>query len=1440
MGRLFGVLALLVGCVHGGCLMGEPLVTSASLPICKEWENREACCSEESLLELAPNWAGLNYHFDRCVSCKENWEHVLCTAACSPRQDLLVHNSSLIDPKLTLWGEERRHTPLLFSMRLSQKLCDKLWYSCEADDTDAFSADGRSQTIHYTFNDGDTLARLKASNNMIKTGLSPTGISARGAALENSFSSFGNFSSSLVNVGSGVVDAGKSFVGALKRANDTVAAAGRRLFCEMMSAQGSPGLGLKLGLRTTDPVVRRSARPVMPVCPEMPATLDGGANCTGNVCENGHYALPATFTKARLASALAAAMQVGAACRWVQLPGVQLHYNQRVSSAARGNLPGFTPYPARLDTADRCQELCDAHADCSAFSWRGSGVGHMHYHKCFLMSNPDNKRMRSNDFLSAARVCDTTELDMFDVRCMGRASSGAGVACRNSVMGFSPLAANKTHMWTDSAFSPLAVSAVASAGASCDTALFDCSPCYRTLPPVELRLSPTRSFDLSLTVPTAECKGIEEIPSLTECGPLKYSHPCGQTLAPFCDEATGKCSNGQAQDSTTYDYGSTDASVKQRPVACLTSEDVAKTDKKWNAFEFCYLQQNNQIYLSRSAGHTMEYVILLIMGAIVANAVSQSSIECFPACMSYVIMGAVLGGIALNSGLTSPDDLSFDTQFFTFFLLPPIIFAEGFSLNIGKFANNLGAISAYAIIGTLISVTFLANVLFAASSAIGSSWDFPQLSFNEALAFSAMICATDPVATCDTFNEHKVDHTVEILVVGESLVNDAAAIVLYKTFKEWVLYEDGQNTVDTVTAISDFMRFVAISVMLGLFVAMICSMVYKFCSFKGNPGLEITVFLLMAYSTFLMAEFVHVSGILSSLVGGIVMAYYAQRNLSDYTGGRNHTAVEGMLHMLAALSNMLIFLMVGMALVVCFESFSLLFTLLVLVFTLVGRALAVFPITWLLNKVRAVPIPQSAAIMMWWSGLRGAVALALAVDMPSRHRYMMVSTTCVLICFTVLVYGGGTVRMLRRLKIRTGVPEEDDDDDDVGIKMKAWLVWNDKVLVPLLTTKPPPLLDGDAKAELAMDELSLTKKALKDKTKELANYARKKDRQIEKILKKVDSDADRPSLLRRIVNARCCLILFNLLLFFVALAGVVGGAIVLRSEFGTGDVEKSCHYMIAGSAFVCLCAVLGLIGACRKSRLWLAPYILLLIVTLALEIVALAVAYDVEGALTYAKGKDFDPAKYRQKEQDTMRHVRVMVNSTFAVAECKTTRSGSAVLFACSNPWVQSFTIDHCTTASDAAEFMSCESAYAGELLGNTDIFCACRSGVVALINKHSVTMGGIGIAIAILELILLLFSCCVFVSGKAPAKEVDEDFNDAVYEDKKVIELTKALADAKEAASKKLNKEHEKDAAKFAKAEAKVEAKKKKAEKGNKKTRRVVSEEEVKLQKGAGTKTVV
>ena len=101
------------------CLVGSHHVNPVgSLPLCRHYEGRASCCTPSTLEALRTTLDGLAYHFDRCTSCKNNWEHVLCAAACDARQADLVRNSSAIDPTLTLWGEERRHTPLHFTLAM--------------------------------------------------------------------------------------------------------------------------------------------------------------------------------------------------------------------------------------------------------------------------------------------------------------------------------------------------------------------------------------------------------------------------------------------------------------------------------------------------------------------------------------------------------------------------------------------------------------------------------------------------------------------------------------------------------------------------------------------------------------------------------------------------------------------------------------------------------------------------------------------------------------------------------------------------------------------------------------------------------------------------------------------------------------------------------------------------------------------------------------------------------------------------------------------------------------------------------------------------------------------------------------------------------------------------------------------------------------------------
>ena len=122
---------------------------------------------------------------------------------------------------------------------------------------------------------------------------------------------------------------------------------------------------------------------------------------------------------------------------------------------------------------------------------------------------------------------------------------------------------------------------------------------------MEVQLSPTRAFNLDVVVP------------------------------PDVDANLAPCASG----------------------GCLTEADIAASDKDWNGYEFCYLKQNNQVYLSRSAGDTMEFVLLLILGAIVANMVSQSSVQWFPPCMAYVSELPTESGVTMDCKVLSARSL---------------------------------------------------------------------------------------------------------------------------------------------------------------------------------------------------------------------------------------------------------------------------------------------------------------------------------------------------------------------------------------------------------------------------------------------------------------------------------------------------------------------------------------------------------------------------------------------------------------------------------------------------------------------------------------------------------------------------------------------------------------------------------------------------------------
>merc|ERR1719426_671199 len=104
-----------------------------------------------------------------------------------------------------------------------------------------------------------------------------------------------------------------------------------------------------------------------------------------------------------------------------------------------------------------------------------------------------------------------------------------------------------------------------------------------------------------------------------------------------------------------------------------------------------------------------------------------------------------------------------------------------------NFGANLTEIVVLAVVGTIVSTFGLGFILHSLAGI--NFFDYPkELGIFESLAFAALISAVDPVATLATFDALRVDPNVEVLIFGESLLNDAVAIVLYKSFAKFAQY----------------------------------------------------------------------------------------------------------------------------------------------------------------------------------------------------------------------------------------------------------------------------------------------------------------------------------------------------------------------------------------------------------------------------------------------------------------------------------------------------------------------------------------------------------------------------------------------------------------------------------------------------------------------------
>ncbi|KAL5278867.1 SLC9A8 family protein [Megaselia abdita] len=409
---------------------------------------------------------------------------------------------------------------------------------------------------------------------------------------------------------------------------------------------------------------------------------------------------------------------------------------------------------------------------------------------------------------------------------------------------------------------------------------------------------------------------------------------------------------------------------------------------------------------------------VIVLGILLIHLMLQTGFQYIPESIVVVFLGGLIGlflNILSGERITSwkREEVFSPTGFFLV-LLPPIIFESGYNLHKGNFFQNIGSILVFAIVGTTIS----ALVIGAGIYILGVADVAYRLNFSESFAFGSLISAVDPVATVAIFHALDVDPVLNMLVFGESILNDAISIVLTTTISAAAnnpAYMDQSKGEVIMNALKSFFGMFFASAGIGVIFALISALLLKHIDLRKHPSLEFAMMLAFTYAPYVLAEGIHLSGIMAILFCGIVMSHYTHFNLSTIT----QITMQQTMRTLAFIAETCVFAYLGLAIFSFKHQVETALVIWSLILCLLGRACNIFPLAYLVNKFREHKINNKMQFIMWFSGLRGAISYALSLHLElssDETRHVIITTTLIIVLFTTLVFGGSTMPLLKYLK----------------------------------------------------------------------------------------------------------------------------------------------------------------------------------------------------------------------------------------------------------------------------------------------------------------------------------------------------------------------------------------------------------------------------------------
>jgi monovalent cation:H+ antiporter, CPA1 family len=383
-------------------------------------------------------------------------------------------------------------------------------------------------------------------------------------------------------------------------------------------------------------------------------------------------------------------------------------------------------------------------------------------------------------------------------------------------------------------------------------------------------------------------------------------------------------------------------------------------------------------------------IILLLIASVVAILVRRFRI---PYTVALVVVGLLI---------TSQYAFKFELtpQLILALFVPPLVFEAAFHLNISDIRRDLPGILLLAVPGVILTTLIIGGVLV-----LGTSLTLPM-----ALVFGTLIAATDPVSVVALFRTLGVPKRLAVLIEGESLFNDGTAIVIFNLVLAFAL--TGQF--DLTKGLTDFLFVSTGGIVIGLVLGWIIS---QLIARVDDYLIETTLTTVLAFGAYLVAEQLHFSGVLAVVAAGLVNGNIGQRGMSPTT----RIVLYNFWEYVAFLANSLVFLLIGLQVhlsILISAWHSILWAILAI---LAARFVVVYSLSWVVNRF-SEPIPMKWQHVVNWSGLRGAISLALALSLPAslgadRDRLQVMAFGVVL--FTMLIQSTTMSQLIGWLHIIT-------------------------------------------------------------------------------------------------------------------------------------------------------------------------------------------------------------------------------------------------------------------------------------------------------------------------------------------------------------------------------------------------------------------------------------